>query len=57
MILSWPQKAPLKEKVLRCFMSHNFKLSAKQILKHYTKRWAIETFFRETKPNFGLARY
>lgn len=56
-ILSWPQKAPLEEKALRCFMSHDLKLSAKQILKHYTKRWPIEIFFRETKQNFGLARY
>lgn len=33
-ILSWPQKAPLEEKALRCFISPNLKLSAKQILKH-----------------------
>lgn len=56
-ILSWPQKAPLEEKALYCFISHDLKLSAKQILKHYMKRWPIEIFFRETKQNFGLSRY
>ena len=57
MILSWPQTAPLEEKALRCFMSHDLTLSAKQILKHYTKRWPIETFFRDIKQHFGLAKY
>lgn len=56
-ILSWPQKALFNEKALRCFMSHDLKLSTKQILNHYAKRWLIETFFRETKQHFGFARY
>ena len=38
-------------------MSHNLNLSVKPILKYYTKHWPIETFFREEKQNFGLARY
>ena len=56
-ILSWPQRAPLEEKALRCFMSHDLKMSAKQLLKHYTKRWPIEIFFREVKQNFGMGQY
>lgn len=56
-ILSWPQTAPLEEKALRCFMSHDLKMSAKQLLKHYTKRWPIEIFFREVKQNFGMGNY
>lgn len=56
-ILSWPKKALFDEKALRCFMSHDLKLSVKQILNHYAKRWPIETFFRETKQHFGLDRY
>ena len=43
-ILSWPHTAPLEEKALRCFVSHDLKMSAKQLLKHYTKRWPIEIF-------------
>ena len=57
MILSWPRTDPLEEKSLRCFMSHDLTLSAKQFLKHDTKRWPIETFFREIKQHFGLAKY
>ena len=40
-ILSWPQKALFDEKTLRCFMSHDLRLSVKQILNHYAKRWPI----------------
>ena len=32
-------------------------MSAKQLLKHYTKRWPIEIFFREVKQNFGMGQY
>ena len=56
-VLSWPQKAPLEEKTLRCFMSHDRRMSTKQLLKHYTKRWPIETFFREVKQHFGMGQY
>lgn len=42
-ILSWPQRAPLEEKALRCFMSQDLKMSAKQLLNHYTKRWPFPT--------------
>ena len=56
-ILSWPHTAPLEEKALRCFVSHDLKMSAKQLLKHYTKRWPIEIFFREVKQNFGMGQY
>ena len=56
-ILSWPKKTVFNEKTLRCFISQDNQLSAKQILKHYTKRWPIETFFRDTKQSLGLANY
>ena len=56
-ILSWPQTGPFEEKALRCFMSHDLKLSTKQLLKHYTKRWHIEIFFGEVKQHFGMGHY
>ena len=56
-ILSWPKKTVFNEKTLRCFISQDKQLSSKQILKHYTKRWPIEIFFRDTKQSFGLANY
>lgn len=56
-ILSWPKKTVFNEKTLRCFISQDTHLSAKKILKHYTKRWLIETFFRDSKQSFGLANY
>ncbi len=46
-ILSSPQTAPLEEKALRCFMSHDLKMSAKQLLKHYTKCWSIPYQWRK----------
>ena len=71
-ILSWPQTAPLEAKALRYLMSHDLKMSAKQLLKNYTKRWPIpyqwrkyashgrgpiETFFPEVKQHFGMGHY
>ncbi|MGL4335957.1 MAG: IS701 family transposase [Turicibacter sp.] len=56
-ILSWPEDSVLNPSTLRCFISHDINNSTKQILKHYKKRWPIETFFRETKQNFGLSNY
>lgn len=56
-ILSCPEKAIFNEKTLRCFISRDKQLSTKQILKHYTKRWPIETFFHDTKQSFGLTNY
>lgn len=38
-------------------MSHDLKMSTKQLLKHYTKRWPIEIFFREVKQNLGMRQY
>ena len=46
-ILSWPKKTVFNEKTLRCFISQDKQLSAKQILKHYTKRWPIPYQWRK----------
>ena len=56
-VLSWPEDSVLNPSTLRCFISHDINNSTKQILKHYKKRWPIETFFRETKQNFGFSNY
>lgn len=56
-IMSWPQKALWNKYALKCFISLDVKLSTKQILNHYLKRWPIETFFRETKQKLGFDKY
>lgn len=56
-IMSWPKNALWNKYALKCFISLDIELSTKQILKHYLKRWPIETFFRETKRRLGFDKY
>lgn len=56
-IMSWPKNGLWNKDALKCFISLDIELSTKQILKHYLKRWPIETFFRETKRRLGFDKY
>lgn len=56
-IMSWPKNALWNKHALKCFISLDIELSTQQILKHYLRRWPIETFFRETKQRLGFDKY
>ena len=56
-LLCWPENAFKQEKALRAFISTDDELPTKVILEYYSKRWPIETFFRQTKGNLGLKSY
>ncbi len=57
MIMSWSKNALWNKHALKCFISLDIELSTQQILKHYLRRWPIETFFRETKQQLGFDKY
>ncbi|MBE5105948.1 transposase [Bacillus thuringiensis] len=42
---------------MRAFLSTDVGLSNKQIMQYYSKRWAVETYFRTMKINLSLERY
>jgi len=56
-VISWPKDALYNSHAMKIFISLDIKMSEKQLLRHYVKRWAIETFFRETKRYLGLDQY
>lgn len=56
-ILSYPKEAFGNPKALRIFISTNAELSTQEILDTYTKRWAIEIFFRQSKSKLELDKY
>lgn len=47
----------LEDDVVLFIGSDRFDLSAIEILKLYTERWRIETFFRDSKQNIALSGY
>lgn len=55
--LSWPKEALFKDGCLRAFIGPNQNMSVLELLNHYTHRWPIETFFRESKKKLGLDDY
>lgn len=56
-IISYPREAFGNPRALRIFISTNAGLSTQEILDTYTKRWAIELFFRGSKNKLGLDKY
>ena len=42
---------------MRCFLSTDMELDTQKTLEYYSKRWSIETFFRQTKGNLGINQY
>lgn len=56
-IFCWPEHAFQKEQCLHAFLSTDDELSTGAILNHYSHRWPIEVFFRQTKGNFGFNKY
>ena len=56
-IISYPENAFGEPKALRVFISTNAGLSTQEILGHYTNRWPIEVFFRQSKTKLALDKY
>jgi hypothetical protein len=56
-LFCWPKDAFLNPKALRAFLCTDMTLATKTILEYYSKRWPIETFFRQTKGNLGINQY
>ena len=56
-LFCWPEKAFKKPGALRAFLCTDTELNTGTILEYYSKRWPIETFFRNTKNNLGLKGY
>ena len=56
-LFCWPKDAFLNPKAMRAFLCTDMTLDTKTALEYYSKRWPIETFFRQTKGNLGLNQY
>jgi len=52
LVWSAPQRSKHENWVV--FLTTDLKLSAEKILEIYSKRWAIEVYFKEVKQNFGF---
>ena len=56
-LFCWPQDAFLNPNALRCFLCTDVSLDTNTILNYYSKRWPIETFFRQTKGVLSVNNY
>jgi hypothetical protein len=56
-LFCWPKDAFLNPKCLRTFLCTDMRLDTKTALEYYSKRWPVETFFRQTKGNLGINQY
>jgi hypothetical protein len=56
-LLCWEAETPMTSENMRAFLSTDVGLSNKQIMQYYSKRWAVETYFRTMKVNLSLDRY
>jgi len=55
-IISFPisKNGSTDESGVKAFISTDIEMNSNQMLQHYTKRWAIEVFFREFKRKFAF---
>lgn len=56
-LFCWPQDAFLNPKALRCFLCTDVSLDTSTLLNYYSRRWPIETFFRQTKGALAVNNY
>ncbi|MEW4237287.1 transposase, partial [Bacillus thuringiensis] len=56
-LLCWEATNLMTSENMRAFLSTDVSLSNKQIMQYYSKRWAVETYFRTMKVNLSLNRY
>ena len=55
-VITYPHGALFVPRAMKAFISTDIKMSGKQLLNHYTKRWPIEVFFRESNRQFGMKK-
>lgn len=57
LLLCWKEGEGFDPKQMKAFLSTDVSLSHTEILSYYSKRWAIETYFRTTKVHLAMDRY
>ena len=53
-VISYPKGALLVPKAMKSFISTDIKMSGRQLLMHYSNRWPIEVYFRESNRRLGM---
>ncbi|WP_374723336.1 IS701 family transposase [Calidifontibacillus erzurumensis] len=56
-LFTWKADQPLTSEYLHCILSTDRELSDEDILRYYTERWSIESFFRQAKDQLKLDGY
>ncbi|WP_155985145.1 hypothetical protein [Paenibacillus sp. FSL H7-689] len=54
LLLCWKDGEGFDPKQMRAFLSTDVSLSNEEILSFYSKRWAIETYFRTAKVRLAM---
>lgn len=57
LLLCWKEGEGFDPKQMKAFLSTDVSLSNEEILSYYSKRWAIETYFRTAKVQLAMDRY
>lgn len=57
LLLCWKDGEGFDPKQMKAFLSTDVSLSNEEILSYYSKRWAIETYFRTAKVRLAMDRY
>ncbi|WP_340400505.1 transposase [Paenibacillus sp. FSL H8-0079] len=57
LLLCWKEGDGFDPKQMRAFLSTDVSLCNEEILRYYSKRWAIETHFRTAKVHLAMNRY
>jgi len=56
-LISWPEAAFKDPRALKAFICTDTSLDTATILEYYGARWAIETFFGQSKDTLGFGKY
>ncbi|MGG1619412.1 transposase [Paenibacillus sp. NRS-1781] len=57
LLLCWKEGEGFDPKQMKAFLSTDISLRSEEILSYYSKRWAIETYFRTAKVQLAMDRY
>lgn len=57
LLLCWKEGEGFDPKQMKAFLSTDVSLRSEEILSYYSKRWAIETYFRTAKVQLAMDRY
>lgn len=53
-LFCWPANEPMRANGMRCFLSTDTELTSEMILRYYSVRWRIETYFQQVKGQLGF---